>query len=169
METTTNCCPEQRVMIGNVVSIVVAPPADIGARLPNQRTNRGAQSKVIISRIMLESKAMVPSSGPLYCVIKITGKGIISESCSYSHTIRSTTMRKNQAYQSCSRNSPQYSSYRKKYQAWIQRTKILQGLRVMPHTQSYTEHQGTQGIKTDIAFTYIKRNQMKKSHTMCPK
>ena len=71
METTTNCCPEQRVMIGNVVSIVVAPPADIGARLPNQRTNRGAQSKVIISRIMLDSKAMVPSSGPLYCVIKI--------------------------------------------------------------------------------------------------
>ena len=71
METTTNCCPEQRVMIGNVVSIVVAPPADIGARLPNQRTSRGAQSKVIISRIMLESKAMVPSSGPLYCVIKV--------------------------------------------------------------------------------------------------
>ena len=30
---------------GSVVSIVVAPPAAIGARLPNQRTSNGAASK----------------------------------------------------------------------------------------------------------------------------
>ena len=42
METTTNCCPAVRVMMGSVVSIVVAPPAEMGARLPNQRTSKGA-------------------------------------------------------------------------------------------------------------------------------
>ena len=58
-------------MIGRVVSIVVAPPAEIGARLPNQRTNRGVQSKVIISRMMFDSKATVPNSAPLYSVMNI--------------------------------------------------------------------------------------------------
>lgn len=70
-DTITNSCPAQRVIIGSVVSMVVAPPDEIGARLPNQRTSKGAHSKVIISREILESKAMVPNSAPLYSVIKI--------------------------------------------------------------------------------------------------
>ena len=71
METTTNCCPAVRVMMGSVVSIVVAPPAEIGARFPNQRTSSGAASSVSISRVMLASRAMVPNSAPLYSVMKI--------------------------------------------------------------------------------------------------
>src|SRR3712207_7417809 len=60
-----------RVMIGSVVSIVVAPPAEIGARLPNQRTNRGAASNVSISLQILANNAIVPNSGPLDSVMKI--------------------------------------------------------------------------------------------------
>ena len=71
METTTNCCPAVRVMMGSVVSIVVAPPAEIGARLPNQCTSNGAASNVRISRLMLASRAIVPNSAPLYSVMKI--------------------------------------------------------------------------------------------------
>mgnify|MGYP000009728946 FL=1 len=71
METTTNCCPAVRVIIGSVVSIVVAPPAEMGARLPNQRTSNGAASRVSISRLILASRAIVPSSAPLYSVMKI--------------------------------------------------------------------------------------------------
>ena len=74
IETTTNCCPAQRVMIGNVVSMVVAPPEAIGARLPNQRTSKGAHNSVMISRKILDNKATVPNSGPLYSVIKILDK-----------------------------------------------------------------------------------------------
>jgi hypothetical protein len=58
-------------MMGKVVSIVVAPPDETGARLPNQRTNNGAQSNVMISRAMFDSKATVPSSAPLYSVMKM--------------------------------------------------------------------------------------------------
>ena len=43
METITNSFPQQRVMIGRVVSIVVAPPAEMGARRPKYLTNNGAQ------------------------------------------------------------------------------------------------------------------------------
>ena len=57
--------------MGNVVSIVVAPPAEIGAKFPNQRTKSGAHNRVIISRMMFYSKAIVPSSGPLYSVMKM--------------------------------------------------------------------------------------------------
>ena len=71
METTTNCCPAVRVIIGSVVSIVVAPPAEMGAKLPNQRTSNGAANKVSISRLILVSSAMVPSSAPLYSVMKM--------------------------------------------------------------------------------------------------
>ena len=39
-------------MIGNVVSIVVAPPAQIGDSLPKYLTNNGAPSKANISRII---------------------------------------------------------------------------------------------------------------------
>jgi hypothetical protein len=71
METTTNCCPAVRVMMGSVVSIVVAPPAEMGARFPNHRTSNGAASSVRISRLILASRAMVPNSAPLYSVMKI--------------------------------------------------------------------------------------------------
>ena len=58
-------------MTGSVVSMDVAPPADMGASLPQKRTIIGAPSRVMISRIILASKAVVPSSVPLYLVMKI--------------------------------------------------------------------------------------------------
>ena len=71
MEMITNSFPEYRVIIGRVVSIVVAPPTEIGASFPKYFTNKGAHSKAIISRMILESNAIVPNSGPLYSVINI--------------------------------------------------------------------------------------------------
>lgn len=63
--------PELRVMMGNVVSIVVAPPTLIGASLPKYLANSGAQRRVRISLLMFASKAIVPSSAPRYWVMKI--------------------------------------------------------------------------------------------------
>ena len=74
IETIEYSLPEVRTIIGKVVSIVVAPPAEIGARLPKYLTNHGAKRSVITSRIILESKAIVPSSIPLHCVIKMLDK-----------------------------------------------------------------------------------------------
>lgn len=71
METTMKLSPELRVMMGNVVSIVVAPPTLIGASLPKYLASSGAHSRVRISRQMLARRAMVPSSAPRYWVIKI--------------------------------------------------------------------------------------------------
>ena len=71
MDTMTYFCPAHCVMMGRVVSIVVAPPDEMGARLPNQRTISGAPNKVMISRAMFDNKATVPSSAPLYSVMKI--------------------------------------------------------------------------------------------------
>ena len=70
-ETIKYSCPEQRVIIGKVVSIVVAPPTEIGASFPKKRTKKGAASKAMISLIILDSKAIVPSSAFLYSVIMI--------------------------------------------------------------------------------------------------
>ena len=56
-------------MIGRVVSIVVAPPDDMGASGPNRLAMSGVSKRVIISRMMLASKAMVPSSAPRYSVM----------------------------------------------------------------------------------------------------
>lgn len=58
-------------MMGKVVSMVVAPPDEIGARLPNQRTISGAHRSVMISRAMFDRRATVPNSAPLYSVIKM--------------------------------------------------------------------------------------------------
>ena len=58
-------------MMGSVVSIVVAPPEDIGASGPNHFAISGVISSVIISRMILVSRAMVPSSAPRYSVMKI--------------------------------------------------------------------------------------------------
>ena len=71
MDTTTNPCPDVRAMMGRVVSIVVAPPAEMGASGPNHRASKGAQSRVMISRQMLASRATVPSSAPRYSVMKM--------------------------------------------------------------------------------------------------
>ena len=71
MAMMTKLCPEKRAIMGKVVSIVVAPPAEIGANLLKYFTNSGANSKVIISREMFDSNAIVPSSAPLYSVMKI--------------------------------------------------------------------------------------------------
>lgn len=54
MEMITNSFPEYRVIIGRVVSIVVAPPTEIGASFPKYFTNNGAHSKAMISRMILE-------------------------------------------------------------------------------------------------------------------
>ena len=58
-------------MMGSVVSIVVAPPMLIGANFPKYLTNKGAQRRVIISRMIFERRAMVPNSAPLYSVMKM--------------------------------------------------------------------------------------------------
>lgn len=71
METTENSLPDVRIIIGKVVSMVVAPPAAIGASFPKYFTITGAKSNVIISRRILASNAMVPNSMPLYSVIRI--------------------------------------------------------------------------------------------------
>lgn len=71
MEMMTNSFPLNLVMIGNVVSAVVAPPTDMGANFPKYRTSRGAANKAISSRMMLDTKAIGPNSAPLYWVIKI--------------------------------------------------------------------------------------------------
>ncbi len=49
-------------MIGRVVSMVVAPPAQMGASLPKYLANNGAPRSANISRMILAIKAMVPNS-----------------------------------------------------------------------------------------------------------
>ncbi len=71
METNISFCPDTRVIMGRVVSIVVAPPVAMGANNPKYFAIKGAQSSVIISLKILASRAMVPNSAPLYWVIKI--------------------------------------------------------------------------------------------------
>ena len=66
IERITKSSPQLLAIIGRVVSIDVAPPAEIGASLPNHLAIKGAASRVMISRIMLASSATVPSSVPLY-------------------------------------------------------------------------------------------------------
>lgn len=69
--TITKSEPEYLLMMGKVVSIVVAPPAHIGARLPKYLTIQGASNKTKNSRIMFASKAIVPNSAPRYSVMRI--------------------------------------------------------------------------------------------------
>lgn len=51
--------------------MVVAPPDEMGANGPNRLAISGASKRVIISRMMLASKAIVPSSAPRYSVMKM--------------------------------------------------------------------------------------------------
>ena len=71
IEITTKSFPHDWVIMGSVVSAVVAPPTDIGASLPKYFTRTGANSKAIISLIILDKSAMVPNSAPRYSVIII--------------------------------------------------------------------------------------------------
>ena len=61
IDTMAYSLPQQRVIIGRVVSIVVAPPAEIGARLPNHLTISGAKRRVITSLPILLIRANMPS------------------------------------------------------------------------------------------------------------
>ena len=54
--------PDALEIIGNVVSMLVAPPEQIGATLPKSIAISGASSRVIISRITFDSKATTPSA-----------------------------------------------------------------------------------------------------------
>ena len=71
MVRATYRCPTVCEMIGKVVSIVVAPPAEIGAKGPKSFAIKGAPKSVSISRMMFAKRAMVPSSAPRYSVIKM--------------------------------------------------------------------------------------------------
>lgn len=62
METKTISLPQTCVMTGKVVSIVVAPPAQMGASLPKTRYMNGAPVSVNNSRNILATRAIVPNS-----------------------------------------------------------------------------------------------------------
>ena len=74
IERITNSLPDTLLIIGRVVSMLVAPPEDIGASGPASFNRIGAPKRVIISRAMLASSATVPGSGPLYWVMNILDK-----------------------------------------------------------------------------------------------
>ena len=71
MAKMVNRCPQVCVIMGNVVSIVVAPPAEMGASGPKIRASRGVPKRVIASRTRLATRAIVPSSIPRYSVRKM--------------------------------------------------------------------------------------------------
>ena len=78
IDTNTHSRPENRVMTGRVVAIEVAPPEHIGARGPKPRTMSGAANKVIISRNMLASSAIVPSSAAACAPIEASFSEVMS-------------------------------------------------------------------------------------------
>ena len=80
MEMITNSFPEYRVMIGRVVSIVVAPPTEIGASFPKYFTNKGAHSKAIISRDSSQFGTFIFGD-------KYAGERVITKSGSNCHTV----------------------------------------------------------------------------------
>lgn len=71
MDTNIHSRPAKRVMIGKVVSMVEAPPQEMAANGPRKRTRSGVNRRVRISRMMLLIRATVPSSAPLYWVMKM--------------------------------------------------------------------------------------------------
>ena len=48
METMTNSCPEQRVIMGRVVCMVVGPATEMGGSFAQNFNNRGGPSKAMI-------------------------------------------------------------------------------------------------------------------------
>ena len=61
MEMKTSSFPHTAVIIGNVESIEVAPPVDIGASIPNTLQITGANNNVITSLIIFDIRAIVPN------------------------------------------------------------------------------------------------------------
>lgn len=74
MEIIVYCLPEWCITDGNTVSIVVAPPAEMSDSGPKYFTSNGAAISVNSSRAILASSASVPSSTPLYSVMKMLDK-----------------------------------------------------------------------------------------------
>ena len=95
-------------MTGKVVSIVVAPPAQIGDNRPKYLTKRGAPRRAIISRMIFAIKAIVPNSvaswTPKKRFLQLGNqdrrKRIIGKTASYRQTIKYTPLRKQQTDQS---------------------------------------------------------------------
>ena len=70
----TNSFPEDLVIIGNVVSIEVAPAEAIGVILPKYFANNGEANNVIISLNTLTRRAIIPNFSPRNSVINILDK-----------------------------------------------------------------------------------------------
>ena len=70
-ETNAYSLPEYFTITGKVVSMEVAPPLTIGARFPKYFASRGVNNNVNISRLILESKAIIPKALPDNWVIII--------------------------------------------------------------------------------------------------
>ena len=96
--------PEYWVMEGRSTSIELTPAADIGASLPKYFRMSGAPSKAIISRKILASRAMVPSSvascrpmeGSFELRNQNGGKRIISKSATHRHAVEHTPLAQQQ-------------------------------------------------------------------------
>lgn len=71
IDNNTKSSPNVRIITGKVESIVVAPPADIGASGPNNLSNKGAPNNTMSSRAILHNNAIVPASVPILCEINI--------------------------------------------------------------------------------------------------
>lgn len=63
--------PEYFAIMGRVVSIVVAPPADMGANFPKCLTISGANIRTINSCMMFDNRANVPNSTPFVYVMSM--------------------------------------------------------------------------------------------------
>lgn len=74
MDTMAYSLPEYRTIPGKVVSMVVAPPAAMGANLPAYFAIGATNNNANTSLNILANKAIVPNSMPLYWVIKMLDK-----------------------------------------------------------------------------------------------
>lgn len=70
MEGSIHSLPAHFIMMGRVVSMVEAPPQEMAAMGPKKDTMTGVNNKVKSSLKILAMSAIVPRSGPLYCVMK---------------------------------------------------------------------------------------------------
>lgn len=66
--------PIDLVIIGSVVSIEVAPPAEMGASFPKTRAKSGENTKVNISRMIFDNKAITPNVSPAISFISTLDK-----------------------------------------------------------------------------------------------
>ena len=70
----------------------------------------------------------------------------------YGQALGQGTVRQDEADRCRACQRAQYRHNGQKYQPGIERTEILQCLRVVTYTQSYTEHQGAKCIEADLAI-----------------